>query len=66
MVEYCAEHDDLYGVEASAKEKIIAQLTARRLVDGRQLTLFDSVTRTASSLADAFLEKAVGLVLPDM
>ena len=66
VVEYCAEHDDLYGIEASAKQKIIGQLTARRLVDGRQLTLFDSAARTASSLADTFLAKADGLVLPDL
>jgi CRISPR-associated protein Cas1 len=65
VVEYCVDHDDLYGLEASAKQKIIGRLTARRLVDGRQLTLFDTVARTACSLAEIFLGNAHKLVLPD-
>ena len=52
VVEYIGEHDEPYGVEAAAKQHLLARLTRRYLVDGAQRTLFDTVTRLAGSLAD--------------
>lgn len=64
VVEYIGEHDEPYGVEAAAKQHLIARLTRRYLVDGAQRTLFDTVTRLAGSLADVFLNGTLKLTLP--
>lgn len=64
VAEYVSTHDVLYRLEAAAKQSIIGQLTGRYLLDGKQRTLFESVARMASSLADVFLGKAEGLELP--
>jgi hypothetical protein len=53
------------SLDAAAKLYIVADLTARYLVNGEQRTLFDTAARVASSLADVFLGDAKKLELPD-
>lgn len=65
VAEYLSGHDAPYGVEPAAKQWIVADLTARYLVEGQQRTLFETVARMASSLADVFLGRGKGLLLPD-
>ncbi len=64
VVEYMRDHDEPYGVEAAAKQHLIEGLTGRYAVDGAQRTLFDTVTRLAGSLADAFMSGSGELTLP--
>ena len=65
VVEYMSTHDEVYKLEAAAKQHIIGELTGRYEVDGQQRTLFDTAARMASSLADVFLGDAEELELPD-
>jgi len=65
VAEYASTHDAIYGLEPAAKQSIVADLTARYLVDGEQRTLFDTAARMASSLADVFVGNATRLELPD-
>ena len=65
VAEYMSTHDEVYKLEAAAKQHIIGELTGRYLVDGQQRTLFDTAARMASSLAEVFLGNAEDLELPD-
>ena len=65
VVEYMSTHDEVYKLEAAAKQHIIGELTGRYVVDGQQRTLFDTAARMASSLAEVFLGNAEELELPD-
>ena len=64
VVEYMRDHDEPYGVEASAKQHLIERLTGRYLVDGAQRSLFDTVSRMAASLADTFISGSGEMTLP--
>jgi CRISPR-associated protein Cas1 len=65
VAEYMGTHDAPYGLDATAKQQIVAELTGRYLMGGELRTLFDVTTRMATSLADVFLGQAQGLQLPD-
>ena len=65
VAEYVGTHGDFQGVEAAAKQTILSELTGRYMINGQQRTLFDTVGRMASSLADVFLGNAKKLELPD-
>jgi CRISP-associated protein Cas1 len=65
VVEYMSEHDEPYGVESAAKQHLIERLTGLYVLDGAQRTLFDTVTRLAASLAEAFMTGSGKLVLPE-
>ncbi len=64
VAEYMATHGEPYGLEAAAKQSIIADLTGRYTMDGDQRTIFDVASRMAASLADVFLGNAEKLALP--
>jgi len=65
VAEYVATHDPFYELETAAKQQMIGELTGRYDVGGQQRTLFDTVGRMASSLADVFLGRAKTIELPD-
>ncbi|MBN1589085.1 MAG: type II CRISPR-associated endonuclease Cas1 [Pirellulales bacterium] len=65
VVEYMSTHDAFDHLEASAKQHMIGDLTARYVVDGQQRTLFDTASRLAGSLAEICLGNAEKLELPD-
>ncbi len=65
VVEYMSTHDQVYQLEAAAKQHIISDLTVRYVVDGEQRTLFDTAARMASSLADVFMGEREEMELPD-
>jgi CRISPR-associated protein Cas1 len=54
-----------HELSSEVKRDLLMMLTGRVRVDGQQRTLFDGVSRAASSLADIFLGKAKRLVLPE-
>jgi CRISPR-associated protein Cas1 len=65
VVEYVSSRPGFQGVEASAKQHLIGELSGRYAIEGQQRTLFDTVARLAGSLADVFLGDAEELDMPD-
>lgn len=65
VAEYVSTHDQVYKLEASAKQHIIGELTGRYVVDGEQRTLFDAAARMAASLAEVFMGEAEEMELPE-
>jgi CRISP-associated protein Cas1 len=65
VAEYASSHDPFNRIEPAAKKAIISELTGRYLVAGEERTLFDTVGRVASSLADVFMGNAERIEMPD-
>ena len=56
----------LYPLDKQAKAAMLEGLTGRFTLDGESRTLFDIVSRTASSLAAVFAGEADKLILPEL
>ncbi len=66
VVNYVNEKGKDAAMDKDAKAALISALTARFELDGDQRTLFDILSRTASSLAGVFEGERTELVLPEI
>ena len=64
VVRLFEHHADLWELNREAKRELLSALTERCLLGGEQRTLFDTLTRTASSLASVLMDETEVLDLP--
>ena len=65
VVRLFEHHADLWELNREAKQELLSALTERCLLGGEQRTLFDTLTRAASSLAAALMDETDVLDLPE-
>ena len=65
VVRLFEHHADLWELNREAKRELLSALTERCLLGGEQRTLFDTLTRTASSLASVLMDETEVLDLPE-
>jgi CRISPR-associated protein Cas1 len=65
VAEHVAEHGFETDLGQEARRALLQSLSGRCLCDGESRTLFDTVSRVASSLADVFLGSRKELALPE-
>lgn len=65
VVRLFEHHADLWELNREAKRELLSALTERCLLGGEQRTLFDTLTRAASSLAAALMDETDVLDLPE-
>ena len=66
VVEWVEEYGNDAPLDKAAKRALLEALTKRFSLDGQSRTLFDIVTRTASSLAAVFAGERQKLLLPEV